>query len=1095
MLIVLLCIIPNYLSAQNNLNQVSYNNLFETKVGLIETKRQPISSEIGTYKRNHFELKVKKQKLRKLEPVSPGQQPGWSYFWNYGDGNFYITTEELGKIHHTYGQNDTFLLRTEGTPIKTPEDDDVKRILLDTLPVTVVDLSKEELNPSKNEFTTKITNGKSVQLLSSRCAVPGEPFTVIMSALDNCKIQTTSDITFSFNLEYIEYLDTIGNYYKDEFTKNPMKTKNGLTDSIIYNLKIINPKPKEQRNYFANFQTKPNIEIGKEIQFVIEYKNNCDTISDTLILETAKSHDPSFKLMTFSDVIKNCEVPVIDSLDVFIHFENDGEGSTKTISIVDSIVPPFKIDTPVICFASKDSLSNIPDSLIKYDESIWKKPIKTILHTPDCGDLTLTKDSITSNYNDTITIAFDDITLKGKKSPDYLTEFLPIETMDEIKFRVKAEQSYSIPFFCNIADIYFDDNEAESVFDCVFNSCDCDSLIRIRKSILKGSEIITLGNDTTLSPNYGKLDFTPDKFIWWPDGQDSATIKVSPSKDKLYMIAASYCDNETGIEKYVIGRKIVYVKQPGMFNTKLDTTIHHVSCFDSLDGSFQLKMTAGNYSLKWNDLRKSESFTDVIKRDSMANGTYIYTITNNTNALTYTDTVKINEPPPLLLEYSITKTQNNPVSLYNIKSIVYGGVPDYDINWKLQNGETSNTYNVNNVGAGTHIVDVEDKSKWLLKDTIQIPDCDIIDPGFITDDFIEVCVGQHSEIVIENVMVIDGFEQFYVLHNGNLNSVIDFNKDGRFLNDGTFLRNEELLVSSIVVPVDGNGEPDFDYFCANIDLKYTPIVFYRPIKIITDVMCYKCKGTFDVQINIAGGAAGYAPNNESYLVTGSYNGLIASGESTYITGIPDGSNYEIHVIDDGSGWSSSLISEPIQCCKLPIELLSFTGKATKEGNLLEWATAAEIENDYFTLAYSKDGIEFKKLQNVKGQGTSSSAHKYQYLHQNPKNDLTYYMLSQTDYNRSSSVAGFVNVFRNENQSIDFSLFPNPAKNYIQISQTSSKLQIGELLIYNNKGDKYFESQNVLLSQRNINIAEWPKGLYLVQLRFEDKMLIKKFLKY
>jgi|GEM_PF-6896473 len=1098
-LVVLLLIISNTLFAQE-LNKDSFDSLFLPEPDLINATKQSFSNQNGSDRINHFEFKVNKSKLSKLEPISPGQQPGWSYFWNYGDGNFYITTEELGEIHHTYTQNDAFLLRVEGTPIKTPEDDDdeLGRILLDTVPIIINGLNSLAISPKKNDFTTKITNGKSVQLLSSRCAVPGEPFTVILSAENNCKRQINNPkITFSYNNKYIEYVDSLEYYTKDliEQSTSPLAEN---ADSLVYEITLQNQIRNEQRNYFANFQTKPNIEIGKEIKFIIQYENDCDTFSDTLMLETAKSHDPSFKLMTFSDAIENCEVPVIDSLDVFIHFENDGEGSTKTISIVDSIVPPFKIDTPVVCFASKHSLAYIPDSLIKRNDSIWEKPIKTILHTPDCGDLTLTKDTIASNYNDTITIAFDDIMLKGKKSPDYLTESSPIETMDEVKFRVKAEQSYSSPFFCNIADIYFDANEAESVFDCVFYSCDCDSLIRVRKPILQGSYTIILGDSTTLSPDYSKLDFTPNKYIWWPDGQTSPTITVSPVKDKLYMVAASYCDNESGIEKYIIGRKIVYVSPPGKFNTNLiiDTIVQHVSCFDTLDGSFQLKMTAGNYSLKWNDLRKSKYFTDSIKRDRMANGTYIYTITNYAiDTLTCTNTITINEPPPLLFEYKITKTQDVPNSLYNIESIVYGGMPDYEVTWKLQNGETSNAYNINNVEAGIHIVEVEDKSKWVLKDTIVIPDCDIIDPGFITDDLIEVCAGEYSEIVAENVIVIDDFDQFYVLHKGDLNSVIDFNKDGRFLNDITSIRNEELYVSSIVVPVDENGEPVLDYFCADIDLKSTPIVFYEPINITADVMCYKCKGTFDVQFSITGGAAGYKPNKESYLVAGSHYGLVVPGEEQYITGIPDGSNYEIHVIDDGSGWGSKLISEPIQCCKLPIELLSFKGEAKKEGNLLKWSTASEIENDYFAISYSKDGVEFEELQKVKGQGISSIINKYQYLHQNPISDLSYYKLSQTDYNGDTNVVGFVNVIRNGNQSIDLLLFPNPAVNDIQLAINGISLQLDKLIIYNNIGDKFYEFLNLPKIPKKIVIKDWPKGLYLVQVELANKIIIKKFIKY
>lgn len=1106
MLIGLLCLTANYLFGQDN----EFDNLFEPKPNLIEKIEQPFSGQEGTFKKNHFAFKVNKRNLRNLEPISPGQRPGWSYFWNYGDGNFYITTEELGEIYHTYTENDTFLLRVEGTPIKTPiEDEDEEsenRIILDTNSIIIAGLNSFELSPSKKNLTTKVEKEKSVQLLSSRCAVSGDPFTIIVSAEDKCSKQSDNNtIIFSFNNKYIEYVDTLENYHRDPIEHS--KSDDG--DSIIYEITLLNQKRKEQRNYFANFRTKPDIEIGKEIKFIAQYINNCDTFFDTLILETAKSHDPSFKLMTFSEAIKNCEIPTINELDVFIHFENDGEGNTSTISIVDSIVPSLKIDT-VISFISRVELGDNLDFSEEHwddckpvDNTEWETystPITTILHTPDNGCLILTE-NLNTNYigklNDTITIFFDSIKLKGKKSPDYLTKFPPIETMDEVKFKVIADGAYSSPFFCNIADIYFDENEAESVFDCVFYSCDCDSLMRIKRSILKGSCTIELGKDTVLSSDYSQLDFTPDKYIWWPDEETDSIITVSPTKDKLYMVAASYCDTETGIEQYVIGRKIVYIKRPGNFQANLiiDTIIvQHVSCFDSLDGSFQLKMAAGNYSLKWNDLRKKESFENEIVRDSMANGTYFYTITKyDTDTLTYSDSVTINEPPPLFFEYNITKTSNTTPSLYNIASIVYGGVPDYEITWKLDNGNIANTYNVNSVGAGTYIVEVKDRSNWVRRDTIEIPDCDILQPVLIPDDFIGVCAGQPAIIYEDNDMIVDGFEQFFVLHNGDLKSVIDFNKDGRFLNEGTYVRNEELYVSSIIVPVDGKGDPDFDYFCANIDLKSTPIVFYEPIKIDADVICYKYKCTFDVVFSITGGAADYSPDNMHYTIVGDYHGTVSPGNQKMITRISDGSNYEIHVIDDGSGWGSQLISEPIQCCKLPIELLHFTGKEQKAGNLLEWATATEIENDYFTIAYSKDGVEFEELHKVNGQGTSSSSHNYQYLHQNPVSELNYYKLSQTDRDGTINDVGYVNVIRSENEMAVLTIYPNPANDMVQLVVESEKLKNGKLIIYNSSGDKLYESESLL--QTNINIENWRKGIYLVQVKFQDRIITKKLIKY
>ena len=82
---------------------------------------------------------------------------------------------------------------------------------------------------------------------------------------------------------------------------------------------------------------------------------------------------------------------------------------------------------------------------------------------------------------------------------------------------------------------------------------------------------------------------------------------------------------------------------------------------------------------------------------------------------------------------------------------------------------------------------------------------------------------------------------------------------------------------------------------------------------------------------------------------------------------------------------------------LPIELLYFKGKQTEQGNLLEWATATETNNQYFTIYKTYYPINWKEVVKVDGVGTSSFTHYYNYLERDYFNDISYYYLSQTDY--------------------------------------------------------------------------------------------------
>ncbi len=90
---------------------------------------------------------------------------------------------------------------------------------------------------------------------------------------------------------------------------------------------------------------------------------------------------------------------------------------------------------------------------------------------------------------------------------------------------------------------------------------------------------------------------------------------------------------------------------------------------------------------------------------------------------------------------------------------------------------------------------------------------------------------------------------------------------------------------------------------------------------------------------------------------------------------------------------------------LPMALVSFTAERLGEDGLLRWATASELRNDYFEVESSVDGRLFQRLGRVVGAGTSSQAHRYQWVDQNLARyaaPLVYYRLRQVDPDGTST---------------------------------------------------------------------------------------------
>jgi hypothetical protein len=87
------------------------------------------------------------------------------------------------------------------------------------------------------------------------------------------------------------------------------------------------------------------------------------------------------------------------------------------------------------------------------------------------------------------------------------------------------------------------------------------------------------------------------------------------------------------------------------------------------------------------------------------------------------------------------------------------------------------------------------------------------------------------------------------------------------------------------------------------------------------------------------------------------------------------------------------------CVPLPIELLWFEGSSESNYNFLKWATATELNNHFFTLERSIDGIQWEIIHDEEGSGNSNTPIIYEYKDFFFERNITnYYRLSQTDYN-------------------------------------------------------------------------------------------------
>lgn len=101
------------------------------------------------------------------------------------------------------------------------------------------------------------------------------------------------------------------------------------------------------------------------------------------------------------------------------------------------------------------------------------------------------------------------------------------------------------------------------------------------------------------------------------------------------------------------------------------------------------------------------------------------------------------------------------------------------------------------------------------------------------------------------------------------------------------------------------------------------------------------------------------------------------------------------------------ISIPCGSCLtvLPVELADFNAVINEKQVMLDWMTMNEINNAYFTIEKSKDGVEWEILYIMSGQGTSNQTHLYTLFDSTPFGGQSFYRLSQTDFNGETKELG------------------------------------------------------------------------------------------
>ena len=180
----------------------------------------------------------------------------------------------------------------------------------------------------------------------------------------------------------------------------------------------------------------------------------------------------------------------------------------------------------------------------------------------------------------------------------------------------------------------------------------------------------------------------------------------------------------------------------------------------------------------------------------------------------------------------------------------------------------------------------------------------------------------------------------------------------------------------------------------------------------------------------------------------------------------------------------------------PVELASFNAEITADQTvLLTWNTASELNNAFFAIEKSINGLSFESIGRVKGQGTTTIPQAYQFVDVHPTNGLNYYRLRQVDLDGAEEVHRTLVVDVQASTEEALMIFPTVALSTLNIRYNNATEQPANIQVFNMNGQLVTTDQlGVGTLTKAMDISHLAAGMYLIRVTNNHTVATKSFQK-
>jgi hypothetical protein len=160
--------------------------------------------------------------------------------------------------------------------------------------------------------------------------------------------------------------------------------------------------------------------------------------------------------------------------------------------------------------------------------------------------------------------------------------------------------------------------------------------------------------------------------------------------------------------------------------------------------------------------------------------------------------------------------------------------------------------------------------------------------------------------------------------------------------------------------------------------------------------------------------------------------------------------------------------------------------------LLEWSTASEENNDYFTIERSFNGVSWVAIGKVNGAGTTTVENFYSFEDKKPVEGISYYRLKQTDYNGEYSYSSVKCINRPKKANDSFVVYTNHEANAFIVE--GEVIAACPIEVYSTTGARVYNVSfnTISVNKVLINVKDLPAGSYFVKICNGSKAVIKNW---